>query len=340
MTDSTSDARQRAGALIQQASMAIILIGMIIGFSLLSPPGSFLSIDNAKNILVAASATAILASGMTFLLIAAGLDLSVGAMVVFTSVVGAKTMASWAGGNGSDGDFDYPNLGWAIAGGVVGALLAGLLLGGVNSVLIVRLRIPAFIATLATAGIFLGLSQVWTGGLNVQGVPQPIQKHFGLNSLLGIPYPVVVAAVIVAVLWVILAKTRFGMRTYAIGSSAEAARRAGINVNAHMSILYLTMGVLAGVVGLVEVARFNTATVAGHTETALAAIAAVVIGGTSLFGGRGRMSGTVVGSLIPAVLASGFIIVGIDPFWQNVAIGVVLLIAVFLDQWRRGRERS
>lgn len=130
------------------------------------------------------------------------------------------------------------------------------------------------------------------------------------------------------------------MRTYAIGSSAEAARRAGINVNAHMSILYLTMGVLAGVVGLVEVARFNTATVAGHTETALAAIAAVVIGGTSLFGGRGRMSGTVVGSLIPAVLASGFIIVGIDPFWQNVAIGVVLLIAVFLDQWRRGRERS
>lgn len=340
MTDSTGDARQRAGALIQQASMAIILIGMIVGFSLLSPPGSFLSIDNAKNILVAASATAILASGMTFLLIAAGLDLSVGAMVVFTSVVGAKTMASWAGGNGNDGDFDYPNLGWAIAGGVVGALLAGLLLGGVNSVLIVRLRIPAFIATLATAGIFLGLSQVWTGGLNVQGVPQPIQKHFGLNSLLGIPYPVVVAAVIVAVLWVILAKTRFGMRTYAIGSSAEAARRAGINVNAHMSILYLTMGVLAGVVGLVEVARFNTATVAGHTETALAAIAAVVIGGTSLFGGRGRMSGTVVGSLIPAVLASGFIIVGIDPFWQNVAIGVVLLIAVFLDQWRRGRERS
>ena len=153
------------------------------------------------------------------------------------------------------------------------------------------------------------------------------------------PWPVVTAVVITAILWVVLSRTSFGLRTYAIGANVEAARRAGINVSRHLMLLYVLMGLLAGVTGVVDVARFNTASIAGHEQDALGAIAAVVIGGTSLFGGRGRISGTVVGALIPAVLNNGFIIVGVQPFWQNVAVGCVLLLAVFLDQLRpQGRE--
>jgi ribose transport system permease protein len=146
---------------------------------------------------------------------------------------------------------------------------------------------------------------------------------------------VLTAAVVVAVLWFILAKTRFGLRNYAIGANPEAARRAGINVNGHLMAVYALVGLLAGLAGTIDVARYTTATITGYTGTALAAITAVVIGGTSLWGGRGRMSGTIVGAFIPATLTSGFVVMGIPPFWQNVAIGVVLLLAVWADQYRR-----
>ena len=140
-------------------------------------------------------------------------------------------------------------------------------------------------------------------------------------------------------LWVVLSQTRYGLRTYAIGALAEAATRAGINVRRHTLTLYALMGLLAGIVGVMDVSRFATASIAGHAQDALAAIAAVVIGGTSLFGGRGRMGGTVIGALIPAMLSNGFIIMDVQPYWQNVAVGAVLMLAVYVDQERRRRAR-
>ena len=142
----------------------------------------------------------------------------------------------------------------------------------------------------------------------------------------------------VGVLWVVLAQTRYGLRTYAIGANAEAARRAGVNVRRHTASLYILMGVLAGIVGFMDLARFDTASIAAHTQDNLAAIAAVVIGGTSLFGGKGRMSGTIIGAFIPAILRNGFILMDVQPFWQNVAVGTVLIIAVYIDQVRRRRQ--
>jgi ribose transport system permease protein len=186
----------------------------------------------------------------------------------------------------------------------------------------------------------LGLAEVWTGGYNVSGVPLSVQNNFGLAKLAGaIPLPVVVAVVVAILCWMLLHRTRFGMRTFAVGANLEAARRVGISINVHRFLLYVLMGGLAGLVGVIDVARFDTASIGSHTMDPLSAIAAVVIGGTSLFGGRGSIGGTVIGALIPVVLADGFVIVGINPFWQNVAIGFVLISAVYIDQMRRRRAR-
>ena len=340
--DRKAERAQKRAERYESLTIAGVLVAIVAIFALVTPAGSFLSFDNLRNVALDASAMLILAAGMTFLLIAAGLDLSIGAMVVFAAVVSAKAMLWLAGDVTPDvAQMNHPHLALALLVGVLAAVGVGLLWGLVNGLLSVRAKIPAFIATLATSGVILGLAQVWTGGLNVSGTPIQLQEFFGLGALFGvIPWPVVVAIVVTGLLWVVLACTRFGLRTYAIGANPDSARRAGINVGRHLLVLYVLMGVLAGIVGVIDLARFNTASVSGHTEDALAAISAVVIGGTSLFGGRGRMSGTVIGALIPAVLLNGFVIMDVDPFWQNVAVGLVLLAAVYVDQLRRRRAQQ
>lgn len=320
----------------ETAAITLILIGIVVMFTVWAPSGTFLTGQNVKNIALDSSEILILAVGMTFLLIAAGIDLSIGSIVLFSSVVATKLLVHLSGTAAQIANYQFPNLGWALVASIPVFLGIGALFGLANGVLSVRLRITPFIVTLATLGIGLGLSQVLTSGINVQNVPPKLQESFGLGELAGVvPWPVVVAAVVTAVFWVVLAKTRFGLRTYAIGANAESARRAGIKVNAHLVSLYVLMGALCGLVGFIDVARFNTVSIGGHQQDALSAISAAVIGGTSLFGGRGRIPGTVVGALIPAVLQNGFVIVGVQPFWQQVAIGGVLLVAVYLDQLRR-----
>jgi ribose transport system permease protein len=153
--------------------------------------------------------------------------------------------------------------------------------------------------------------------------------------VLGIPYLVLVALAVAIVLGIVLAQTRFGRYTYAIGSNEEGARRAGVAVDRHLIKVYALAGTLSGLAGFLSLARFATTTIGGHSTDNLQAIAAIVIGGTSLFGGVGTMLGTVFGVFIPAVLQNGFVIVGLQPFWQQVAVGAVLIIAVYLDQLRR-----
>ncbi|MCW2902823.1 MAG: Sugar transporter permease [Streptosporangiaceae bacterium] len=303
-----------------------LFVVIFVVFSLASPSGTFLTTSNVQSIALAASGILLLGAGVTYLLIAGGLDLSVGAIIVFASVAAATYMTG-AGEGGASG------------GRVALGLLIGVLLGTVwglfNGLVVVKTRIPPFIATLASSTVILGLAQVWTGGLNVSGVPNGLQSSFGLGSLFGVPWPVVVTVVVVAVLWVVLAGTRLGLRLYAIGANPESARRAGIDVGRYTIGVYALVGLLAGIAGDLDLTRFTTATVNGYASTALNVITAVVIGGTSLWGGRGGMLGTVVGSLIPATLTSGFVILGLQPFWQNVAVGLVLLLAVSIDQYRR-----
>lgn len=326
---------------VEDISIGSVLLALVVVFAILTPTGTFLTVDNLKNVMVNASTLMVLAAGVTVLLIAGGLDLSIGSVTVFSSVLAAKVIGGMSGAEAAIGNGNYEHLGLAIAVGVLVAVVSGAVWGAFNGLIIVRLGIPSFIATLATLGIALGLAQVLADGVNVANIPVPLQENFGLGQAFGIlPWPVVVAAAVTAVLWVVLGRTRFGLRNYAIGSNAESARRAGINVNRHMFILYVMIGVLAGIVATIDISRFGVASLSAHSQDALAAIAAAVIGGTSLFGGRGRMFGTIIGVFIPAVLLNGFVILQIDPFWQNVAVGIVLLTAVYVDQLRRNKNAS
>ena len=277
--------------------IGLILFSLIVVFSLINPT-DFFSSSNARNIATDAAVLLILGTGMTYVIITAGIDLSVGSVLVFAGVVAAKAMTA-VGGDGS---------GTIVVGLVVG-VLAGMAWGLINGFLVAK-------ATKLITGIGTG-------------------RLFGQ-----IPWLVVIAAVVCLIFGVILAMTRFGRYTYATGSHAEGVRRAGVNVDAHLIKVYTLMGTLAGLAGFMSLARFGTTTISGHTTDNLNAIAAVVIGGTSLFGGVGTILGTVFGVFIPAVLQNGFVIVGVQPFWQQVAVGIVLIAAVYLDQLRRARYRQ
>jgi ribose transport system permease protein len=226
-----------------------------------------------------------------------------------------------------------------ILAGCAAGILAGLAWGLFNGLLIALMRIPPLIVTLGSFGMALGLADVITGGIDIGGVPTQFESTVGNGQLGPIPWLVLISVVCTIVLGLVLHLTRFGRYTYAIGSNEEAARRAGIAVNRHLIKVYVLAGALAGLGGVVSLAYFNETTIGGHATDNLVAIAAVVIGGTSLFGGSGTMFGTVVGVFIPVVLAQGLIIVNVQTFWQGVVEGAILIIAVYFDQLRR-RTRS
>ncbi|MDQ3658386.1 MAG: ABC transporter permease [Actinomycetota bacterium] len=315
-----------------------ILVGLVVVFTIINGT-AFFNPENFVNITVDASVLLLLAVGMTFVIITAGIDLSVGAVLVLSSVVAAHVMVALSGTEQQVQNYQFPTQGIGIPAGIAAGLLAGLLCGLGNGFLITRLRMPPFIVTLGTLGIALGTAQILSGGTNVPYVPTAIQSQIGERDLFGfLPVPVLITLVVVIVAWLALHRTGFGRYTYAIGSNVDAARRAGINVDRHLLKVYALSGFLSGLAGIVDLARFNTASVSAHDADNLAAISAVVIGGTSLFGGIGTIVGSVVGTFIPAVLRNGFVIQGVQAFWQQVAIGAVLILAVFIDQRRRSAE--
>lgn len=304
--------------------IVLILAGMIVAFSVLEP-SSFATVNNARNLATNAAILLVVAVGMTFVIITAGIDLSVGSVLVFAGVVSAKAM------NGMDGD----GAGVILVGLLV-ALAAGLGWGVLNGILITKARVPPLIVTLGTLGMALGLSLIITNGVDIREVPPKLVTGIGVGRAFGeVPWLVVIAVGVAVVFGVVLHATRFGRHTYAIGSNEEAARRAGIAVDRHLIAVYGIAGLLSGLAGFLSLARFATTTIGGHATDNLQAIAAVVLGGTSLFGGIGTVLGTVVGVFIPAVLENGFVITGVESFWRDVAVGAVLIAAVYLDQLRR-----
>lgn len=318
--------------------MSVILVALIVGFGIVSPDWAMLQFSNFQAMALSVPMIMLLAVGMTFLLGAGELDLSIGANVMLSSVVAAKVMTAVAGSAADVQSGTYPNLAAGVVAGVLAGIATGALFGLVNGALTTRLRISSFIATLGTTGIGTGLAFVLSGGVNVPFVPRSIQTGFGALELGGlIPVPTLLVIAIAFVLWYVMASTRFGLHTLAIGSSREAAVRAGINVPRHVLGLFVLVGVFAGVGGILDLSRFATTNVGGYQTTALGVIAAVVIGGTSLFGGRASVGGSMVGALIPVVLSTGLVIVGVESFYQLIVVGVILVIAVYLDQRRRER---
>jgi ribose transport system permease protein len=307
-----------------------VLLAIFTTFAVLEPD-AFFTVANVRNMAIDASILLLVAVGMTFVIITSGIDLSVGAVLVFSSVVSAKLMESMGGE------------GWGVA--LVGlgmALVAGLGWGIVNGALVAWARIPPLIVTLGTLGMAQGTALLISKGVNVRDVPLVMTTDLGIGRLWDqIPYLVLIALAVTILAGVALALTRFGRYTYAIGSNEEAARRAGIDVGRHLVKVYALTGVLAGLAGWLSLARFATTQIGGYDTLNLQAIAAVVIGGTSLFGGIGTIFGSAVGVFIPTVLQNGFVILRVQPFWQQVAVGAVLIAAVYVDQLRRrARQRE
>lgn len=314
----------------QTAVVFVVLIAIFTTFAVMRPD-SFATVPNVRNIALDASILLVVAVGMTFVIITAGIDLSVGAVLVFASVVAAKLMASMGGE------------GWGVAlAGLGVALAAGFGWGALNGLLVARLRLPALIVTLGTLGMASGGALLISEGVNIRDVPLVMAVDLGIGRLFEqIPYLVLIAVAITVVAGIVLALTRFGRYTYAIGSNEEAARRSGIDVARHLIKVYALAGTLAGLAGWLSLARFSTTQIGGFETLNLQAIAAVVIGGTSLFGGIGTIFGSAVGVFIPAVLQNGFVILRVQPFWQQVAVGAVLIAAVYVDQLRRrARQRE
>lgn len=321
--DSLSRSRAlRRGLSSSPAYMSGVLLLMLVGFSILAPD-TFPTLGNARNFVVDASTLLVMATGMTFVMVAAGFDLSIGSVLVFGGICASKIMTT-IGGQG---------YGTALA-GLVAALLGGLVWGLFNGFCITRLRVPALITTLGSLGAALGLADVITGGNDVPTVPNSLLT-IQTAQLFGLSYLVWLSLLVVLVGGAALRFTRFGRHTYVVGSNDEAARRAGINVDRHLMTLYALSGVLAGLAGMMSLIRFSTTTIGGHTQDALIVITGVILGGTSLYGGAGTVLGTVIGIFIPAVLQNGFVVKNLQPFWQQVAIGFILIGAVFIDQRKR-----
>lgn len=313
----------------QSLQILIVLLGMVAVFSALSPE-AFFAVNNFRNIVVNVSILSVLGVGVTYVIITAGIDLSIGSVLVFSGVISSQVMTA-AGGAG-----------WPVVFlGLIAALLSGAAWGLVNGLLVAKANIPSLIVTLGTMGMALGAAQILTGGIDLRGAPYEMVEYIGFGRVFGqIPVLSIIAAVILIAAGLALRYTRYGRYTYAVGSNIEAARRAGIHVDRHLISIYLLCGVTAGMAGFLNLAFFQSTTIGGHSTTNLNAIAAVVIGGTSLFGGIGTIAGTAVGMFIPAVLRNGFIILGVQPFWQQVVVGAVLITAVWIDQERRRAAMS
>src|SRR5215469_13588161 len=308
------------------ASETWTLLALIIlcVFFTVRAPGKFLTLTNFSLIGQDNAWYLVMAVGQTFVILTAGIDLAVGSVLVLSGVV-ADLFCIHNGG---------ANAGWGIiVVGIIVGIAVGCGWGAMQGFLIAKAKVAPLIATLAGFGA--------AGGADLRTVPSRLVNTIGLGSVLGLPWLIVISVGVTIVFGLILAYTRFGLYTYAIGSNAEAARRSGIAVDRHLIKVYALSGLMSGLAGILSLANFSSTTIAGHGLDNLTVITGVVLGGVSLFGGRGSMLGTFIGLAIPAVLLSGLIIIGVNQYWQDVAIGAVLVGAVYLDQFRRRlRERT
>ncbi|MCC6943453.1 MAG: ABC transporter permease [Thermomicrobiales bacterium] len=306
-----------------------VFIAVFFGMSIVEP--KFRSEGNLVNLLRQNAVIGIMACGMTFAIVLGGFDLSVGAVAAASSVVCAKVIIHLVG-NGSSHQ-------WQIVVGVVAGILVGLLVGLINGLLISWVGVNPFVSTLGTMTILRGLLYVWTNATPLFGVPMSFTK-LGLGSTFRIPNPFWVFLGVAIVATTILSRMRFGHYVYAIGGNAIAAARVGIDVRRVRLIVYMITAVCAAIAGIILVGQTATGQPAGALGYELTAIAAVIVGGASLAGGQGKMSGTIVGVFLLGVVSNALNLFGVSPFWQPVATGSILVVAVAIDSLAAKSSRS
>jgi ribose transport system permease protein len=307
--------QNRVGSLLQKAGPLLGLLILVIVVSAINP--GFLEPLNILNLLRQVAINALIAFGMTFVILTGGIDLSVGSTLALSSALMASLLVAGF----------HPLLA-IVAGCVIGAIL-----GAVNGLMVTKGKMAPFIATLATMTIFRGLTMVFTEGNPITGLSDSLMfQLFGRGYFVGIPVPAITMAITFALLWVVLHKTSLGRKTYAIGGNERASIISGIKVHRVKIMVYSLAGLLAGLAGAILTSRLDSAQPTAGTSYELDAIAAVVLGGTSLSGGRGRIVGTLIGALIIGALNNGLNLLGVSSFYQLVVKGIVIVIAVLMDR--------
>lgn len=311
----------RIGGSAQQLLAFVSLLVILVFFSIASP--YFFTPSNLVGILMAATVTGILALGTTFVIVSGGIDLSIGTGMILCGVMTGVFLTYW---------------GWPVWAGVLGAVLFGGLIGFVNGFNVAVLGLPPFIATLGMMLVASGLSLVISGTKPIYFKEHPdfqLLMNFSVIPGMRFPLGVLIFIMLVVVSAVILAKTIIGRYAFSIGSNEAATALSGVNVVKWKISIYSLSGLFVGIAGVLAASRLSSAQPVGGMGLELEAIAAVVIGGTSLQGGRGSIVGTVVGSLIVAVLTNGLRVTAVPQEWQSVAVGCVILVAVYVDMLRR-----
>ncbi len=297
-----------------------ILLAMWLVLSQLSP--YFFTVGNLFEITVQAAVIALIAVGQTFVILAKGIDLSVGAILAAAAVTSTMVM----------------DAGYGLPAGVIAGLLCGAFFGAANGVAVGILRIPPFVATLGMMGIARGYALIVTEGIPIFRVADGFEV-LGQGRLGGVvPVPTIATLALYAIGVFVLLRTRLGRYTFAIGSNQQATKVSGVNIPLYLIFIYGLSGVTAAIAGLTEASRIGSGQPAGGVGYELDSIAAVVIGGTSLFGGQGSLIASLIGALIIATLRNGLNVLGVYAFWQLVAIGAILIGAVYVDNWRRLRR--
>lgn len=303
--------------LLPFASVAALFIAL----SILSP--YFLTLANLSSVARQTAVINIIALGMTLIMISGGIDLSVGSVMAFAGICGTMLLAT----------------GWPLVPALIGAMLAGAAWGLLNSLLITLLRVSPFIATLGTMGAARGLTLVLTNGMPVVRLPDSFGRLGDGNLFAVVPIPLAILVVLALLTGFILKYTRLGRYAYAIGSNSEAARYAGVPVRKYLVAVYVFGGMLTGLAAMIESARLMTGQPTAGQGYELSVIAAVVIGGGSLSGGEGTVTGTVAGAFLMGLISNGSNLLGVSPFWQQVLIGCVIVLAVAVDELRKRRRQ-
>lgn len=301
--------------------VALILLALCIALTLATD--RFLTQTNLFSVMRAFSFIAIIAIGECMVIISGGVDLSVGSIFGFSGLISAIALNRW---------------GWSIPGGIAIGMAVGTGIGMVNGGLITKLRLPPFIATLGMLSVVRGLAYAITSGYPVR-VPSEFNV-LGQGYAGPVPYPVIYMAVLGIIFSIFLKKTVFGRRIYAIGGNEEASAISGIRVNRVKMMVYTLAGLLAGTSGVISIARLGVAQSTAGLGWELDVVAAVIIGGASLSGGKGTILGAILGAAIMGVLRNGLVLLNVSPYWQQAVIGLVIIVAIAADQMRRGRESA
>jgi ribose transport system permease protein len=311
--------RERLSGVISQLAAAGALIVVFVFLSIASPV--FLSADNLYNIGVQTSYTAVIAIGVTLVIITAGIDLSVGSVAALSGVVGVVLMAK---------------AGVPVVLAILGGILVGAACGLVNGLLVSVAGLNPFIATLGMLSVARGMVYIPTNAKSVFGVPDSF-RLLGQGVIGSIPIPIIVVAVVAVAGYVVLARTKLGRYAYAMGSNREAARLSGIPIRRYLTVVYVISGALAGFGGMIASSQVASGQPNFGIGLELDAIAAAVIGGASLFGGQGTVVGTLIGAFLIALIRNGSVLLDVNIYYQQVIIGVVIWVAVLWDQYRRRR---